>query len=909
MKLYPQLPIRAATVRTTCPYCGVGCGVSAGIDADGELAIAGDAAHPASQGRLCVKGSALGETVGLQGRLLAPMLRDGRALREAGWDEALAKVADGFSRIVAEHGPDAVALYVSGQLLTEDYYVANKFMKGYVGSANIDTNSRLCMSSAVAGHKRAFGEDLVPGAYEDFELADLVVLVGSNAAWCHPTLYQRLARAKEQRPQMQVVVIDPRRTATCDIADLHLAVKPGSDVWLFDGLLGYLAARAPDQAFVTAHTSGLADALAAAGEAGSLLDVAKACKLDPRQLLRFYELFAKTEKVVTAFTMGVNQSTSGADKVNAIINCHLVTGRIGKPGMGPFSLTGQPNAMGGREVGGLANMLAAHMELDHAGQRAALQDFWQAPRMAAQAGLKAVDLFRAIEEGKVKAVWIMATNPIVSLPDADQARRALEKCELVVASDIVLGTDTNAFADVLLPALGWGEKDGTVTNSERCISRQRAFLSAPGQARADWDIVCDVARRMGFSGFDFTAPHEIFDEHARLSSWRNGVAGQPRRMFDIGGLTGLTRGDYDALEPVQWPVRARGESTERLFADGRFAHADARARFVPTRVRAPAHLPDGDYPLVLNTGRVRDQWHTMTRTGRSPKLAEHMLEPTVDLHPQDALLCGVKEGELARVSSQWGAVVARVQHGGGIARGSVFMPIHWSAQTASDARVGAVVNPAVDPVSGEPEFKHTPVRVEPFGVNWYGFILSRGALPLDGAAHWTRIQGRDFIRYELAGRTKVFEAAGWGRGLLGVGLDDDEADWIELEDKSGGVYRAVHLVDGRIEACLFVSQRQDLPARAYLAGLFAKEELTPSERLGLLSGRAREAGEDPGPTVCSCFGVGRKTIEIAIRKNGCTDAAQVTACTKAGGNCGSCVPEIRAILAQTQAEARAEAAG
>jgi assimilatory nitrate reductase catalytic subunit len=886
------------TIRTTCPYCGVGCGVSAQVGKDGLLTIAGDAAHPASQGRLCVKGSALGETMGLQGRLLSPMLREpGGVLREASWDEALGKVADGFARIIEEHGPDAVALYVSGQLLTEDYYVANKFMKGYVGSANIDTNSRLCMSAAVAGHKRAFGEDIVPGCYEDFELADLVVLVGSNAAWCHPTLYQRLARAKQERPQMQVVVIDPRRTATCDLADLHLPLKPGSDVWLFNGLLGYLATQAPGRAFVDAHTRGLDDALAAAGEAGSLLDVAKACRLDPEQLLRFYELFAKTEKAVTAFTMGVNQSSSGADKVNAIINCHLVTGRIGRPGMGPFSLTGQPNAMGGREVGGLANMLAAHMELDNADQRAAVQAFWQSPRMADKPGLKAVDLFRAIEEGRIKAVWIMATNPLVSLPDAEQARRALAQCELVVASDIVLGTDTNTMAHVLLPALGWGEKDGTVTNSERCISRQRAFLSAPGMARADWAIICEVARRMGFSGFDFTAPHQIFDEHARLSAWRNGTDGEARRLFDIGGLAGMARGDYDALEPVQWPVPAPGIATARLFGGGRFAHADGRARFVPTHARAPANLPGGEYPLVLNTGRVRDQWHTMTRTGRSSTLATHIPEPYIDLHPQDALLCGVKEGELARVTSRWGAVVARVQHGGGIARGGVFMPIHWSGENASDARVGTVVNPAVDPVSGEPEFKHTPVRVEPFGVTWYGFILSRTELPLLDAVHWTRIQGRDFLRYELAGRSRVAEAAGWARRLLGVAEQDEEADWIELEDKSDGVFRAAHLVDGRLQACLFVSERQDLPARAYLASLFGRDRLEPAERLGLLSGRARVAGPDPGPTVCACFGVGRKTIEIAIHGQGCRDVGEVTACTKAGGNCGSCVPEIRSILA------------
>jgi assimilatory nitrate reductase catalytic subunit len=890
-----KLSIIPTTVKTTCPYCGVGCGVKAQVGQDGVVAIAGDEAHPASHGRLCVKGSALGETGGLQGRLLAPMLRENGQLREAGWDEALDKVADGFARIVAEHGPDAVALYVSGQLLTEDYYVANKFMKGFIGSANIDTNSRLCMSAAVAGHKRAFGEDLVPGCYEDFELADLVVLVGSNAAWCHPTLYQRIVRAKEARPGMKIVAIDPRRTATCDIADLHLPLKPGTDVWLFNGLLAYLAQHnMVDAGFVNGHTAGLADALDAAGQGGNLLAVAKTCRLDPQQLLAFYELFARTDKTVTAFTMGVNQSSSGADKVNSIINCHLATGRIGRPGMGPFSLTGQPNAMGGREAGGLANMLAAHMELDNPDQRALLQDFWQSPRMADKPGLKAVDLFRAIEDGTVKAVWIMATNPLVSLPDADQARRALAKCALVVASDIVLGTDTNAAAHVLLPALGWGEKDGTVTNSERCISRQRGFLSAPGAARPDWQIICGVAARMGFGGFAFAGPHAIFDEHARLSGLHNGSNGQRRRAFDIGGLAGMAPDAYDALEPVQWPVPMPGHATARLFGDGRFAHPDGRARFIATVARAPAHAPDGDYPLILNTGRVRDQWHTMTRTGRSETLAGHVPEPFIDMHPQDALLCGVKAGELARVSSRWGAVVARIQHGGGIARGSVFMPIHWSGQTASDARVGAVVNPAVDPVSGEPEFKHTPVQVAPFGVAWYGFILSRAALPLLEAAHWTRIQGKEFIRYELAGRTPVLDAAAWGRALLRV--EDEDADWIELDDRSGGVYRAAHLVDGRIDACLFVSARQDLPARAWLAGMFGKGMLDAADRIHLLSGRAKEAGADPGPIVCSCFGVGRKTIEIAIRRQGLTDAAQVTACVKAGGNCGSCVPEIRGML-------------
>ena len=633
-----DMTLLVQTVRTTCPYCGVGCGVTATVRPGSIPIIAGDKAHSASQGRLCVKGAALGETLDLDGRLLYPALRTNDGMRRASWDEALGSVASGFADIIAAHGPDAVALYVSGQLLTEDYYVANKFMKGYVGSANIDTNSRLCMSSSVAGHKRAFGEDLVPGCYEDFELADLIVLVGSNTAWCHPTLFQRILRAKEARPGLRIVAIDPRRTATCELADIHLPVKPGTDVWLFNGLLSYLARQGTlDAAFVAAHTEGFEQALAAADvDCSDPAQVARICRVDPDQLLAFYAAFAATEKTVTAWSQGVNQSSSGTDKVNVIINCHLLTGRIGKPGMGPFSLTGQPNAMGGREVGGLANMLAAHMDLDNPTHRDAVQTFWDAPRIAAKPGLKAVDLFRAVEEGTVKAVWIIATNPLVSLPDADQVRRALDKCELVVVSDIVGATDTTAYADVLLPALGWGEKDGTVTNSERCISRQRAFLPAPGEARADWWALCEVARRMGFAGFDYDGAHEIFDEHARLSGWRNDAAQAGRRMFDISGMTGLSRQAYDALEPVQWPVLDRTEGTRRLFADGRFAHANGRARFVATPPRLPVHAVDDDYPLALNTGRLRDQWHTMTRTGKSPRLANHTPEPFIDLHPNDA---------------------------------------------------------------------------------------------------------------------------------------------------------------------------------------------------------------------------------------------------------------------------------
>ncbi|GJJ02877.1 nitrate reductase [Duganella rhizosphaerae] len=896
-------------VRTTCAYCGVGCGVQATPKADGTIAIAGDKLHPANKGRLCVKGSALGETTGLEGRLLYPQVRDADGLRRVSWDAALDKVADGWRAIIAEHGPDAVALYVSGQLLTEDYYVANKLMKGYIGSANIDTNSRLCMSSAVAGYKRAFGEDLVPLCYDDLELADMVVLVGSNTAWCHPILFQRILKAKESRPEMKIVVIDPRRTATCELADLHLPVKAGTDVWLFNGLLSYLARiGAVDPAFVGHHTNGLDAALETANvDCSDPAAVAKICRIELPVLMEFYESFASTRKTITAFSMGVNQSSAGTDKVNAIINCHLIGGRIGKPGMGPFSITGQPNAMGGREVGGLANMLAAHMDLDRADHREVVQTFWDSPALAAKPGLKAVDLFQAIEAGKVKAVWVIATNPLVSMPDADQVRRALEKCELVVATDIMQNTDTNAYADVLLPALGWGEKDGTVTNSERRVSRQRAFLPAPGEALPDWKILSLFAQRMGFGGFDFYGPQGVFDEHARLSGFRNAIGDVPR-AFDMSGLSGLNQREYDELEPTQWPVRrtASGELQveARLFKDNVFAHADGKARFIATATRAPANAICEDFPLTLNTGRVRDQWHTMTRTGKSATLADHIAESFVDIHPQDALLHGVREGELARVSSAWGAMVARVQHGGGIPRGSVFIPIHWSGQTSSDARVGALVNPVVDPVSGEPEFKHTPVRIEQFRVNWHGFILSRTEMNLDSVAHWTRIQGREFARYELAGRNTIKDFGGWARELLGVA--DLDADWLEYEDRTAGVYRAVHVVNDRIEQCIFLSPRQDMPSRAWLASLFVKDLLSEIDRVGLLVGMPVEKGADTGPTVCSCFGVGRNTICNAIIEKDLKTVPEVTACLKAGGNCGSCVPEIKKILVQTRVEAEEE---
>ena len=890
--------------RTTCPYCGVGCGVlatrTAGGVHTGRTEIRGDPEHPANRGALCSKGAALGETVGLEGRLLRPRIRGS----DVPWSVALDEVARKFRAAIDQHGPDSVAFYVSGQILTEDYYVANKLMKGFIGSANIDTNSRLCMSSAVAAHKRAFGEDLVPITYEDLELSDLIVLVGSNAAWCHPVLYRRIIEAKARRPQTRLVVIDPRRTPTCDVADLHLPVRAGTDVMLFNGLLAHLAQRGRiDRDFVERHTSGARQTLLVAeNTAGDADAVARACGVSGEALRQFYEWFAATEQVITMFSQGVNQSSSGTDKANSIINAHLLTGRIGRHGMGPFSITGQPNAMGGREVGGLATTLAAHMDLENAAHRRIVRQFWQSPTVADRPGLKAVDLFEAVHRGQIKALWIMATNPLVSLPNANRAREALRRCEFVAVSDCVADTDTTALAHVLLPAAAWGEKSGSVTNSDRHISRQRSFMEPAGEARADWWIICQVAQRLGFvREFAFTAAAQIFDEHARLSAAHN----QGTRAFDIGGLAGLSEQAYDALEPIPWPVQpaigptVRPSGTRRLFGDGRFYHADGRARLVPTRPRTPRHALDREYPLLLNTGRIRDQWHTMTRSGLSPRLSSHLPEPFVDMHPADALGFGLGAGGLVRVETRWGHLVARLRLSGEVRRGSLFVPIHWNGTTASDARAGALVSPAVDPLSGEPEFKCTPARVEPFVVSWYGFALTRKQLKTEQLTWWVRGTAEQCWRYEIAGRRVPGNWPAWARALLGA---DEGQDWLDYADVAAGTYRAAYLRDEQLQTCLFISRRPQLPSRSWLSSLFKKERITPAERASLLAGLPADPAADAGALVCSCFGVGRNAIEEAIRA-GCADARALGKRLKAGTNCGSCVPELNRILAASTAEA------
>ncbi len=865
-----------AVTRTTCPYCGVGCGVLATRQVDGNLSITGDPDHPANFGRLCSKGLALGETFGVEQRLLKPRILG----NDVAWSEATAHVADKFSATIHEHGPESAAFYVSGQFLTEDYYVANKLMKGFIGSANIDTNSRLCMASAVAGHKRAFGADIVPCNYTDLEEADLVVLVGSNLAWCHPVLFQRLQAAREKNGS-KLVVIDPRRTMTAECADLHLQIRSGSDVSLFNGLLRNLYSRGEiDSRFIFARTNGLAETLVAAN-LHSDARVSADTGLTSSQLHSFYNLFATHPKTVTAFSMGVNQAVDGTDKVNAIINCHLLTGRIGKPGTGPFSITGQPNAMGGREVGGLANMLAAHMDISNPQHRDAVQGFWQSPRMASKPGLKAVDMFDAVLDGRIKALWIMATNPAVSMPNSTRIAEALKACPLVVVSDVTANTETARFAHVLLPAMGWGEKDGTVTNSERRVSRQRNIVPAPGEARADWRIICEVAQRMGFSGFDFKNPAGIFAEHAALTQ----VLNKGSRSLDLAALAAQ---DYDGLKPQQW-------GGGQPFANGQFETPDRKARFVATPTVAVNSAVTGTF--TLNTGRMRDQWHTMTRTGLVPKLFAHRAEPYLEICAGDAAKLQLGDADLATVRGEQGASVVRVMVTEAVAPGEVFQPMHWSSSFASAAKANSASVVVVDPVSGQPALKSASVAVSRFPASWYGYGVSLQPIKTEF----------DYWAIKPLANGQSFECAGLARpenwqNLLAdlIDLHDPAHDVSFVASGSNGC-RYVVTGNGALQFAFFASDKPVQASRHWLQQMLGSNVVA----LEILAGRPAAASADIGSIVCSCNMVGRSQISTAIGAMPGASLHMICEATRAGMGCGSCRPEIQKIINDTFAYAQA----
>ncbi|MCS0437410.1 nitrate reductase [Vibrio diabolicus] len=853
--------------KTTCPYCGVGCGIEISNNK-----IIGDALHPANSGSLCVKGVALAESLQMPSRLLYPKLRE----KEVSWQSVTDLIAQEIHQAKAEFGPDSVAMYVSGQLLTEDYYVANKLMKGYVGSANIDTNSRLCMSSAVAAHVRAFGEDVVPVNYDDIDNTELLIICGANTAWTHPVLFRRVQQARENNPNLKLVVIDPRETVTAQQADLHLPIKNDGDVSLFNGLLKFLIEQqCIDSEYINSHTDGF-DALAE--EVSDLrydvTNLTYSIGISEEKLTTFFQWFAQSPTAITLFCQGVNQAENGVDKGNAIINAHLATGKIAKSGCGPFSITGQPNAMGGREVGGLANQLAVHRAFD-ADSIKQVQAFWDSPEIATKPGLKAVELFEAVERGEIKVLWIMATNPVVSLPDNQMVKRALEACPFVIVSDITAESDVAKYADVLLPAAGWGEKQGMVTNSERRMSRQRQFQIPPGEVKPDWWAISQVGQALCTlektqNGFAFTSERAVFREYAAMTGMN---ADSPLKL-DLSQHANLTEQEYEEWVPTQW-------GGGRPFADGIYSHPDGKARFVVTS-ELPQRL-ERTKGWWLNTGRQRDQWHTMTRTGHIAHLAASELEPTVYMNTLSATQNRLKAGQLIKLfqpTSNTG-IYAKVAIDEGLGFQELFMSMHWAGRYGGESSVNAIINSAKDPISGQPAFKSSYVEVQDAAVKTYGMFIgtqfdsgkflysafqAESNLGIWRFAHDKRPKKQSFCRTEKSRRITIDIAQGW------LAVDYDLVGDVRI-----------------IRSVLVVSSEPIQTDYTNFTHLIGK----PMELSQLLT---ITQSQSSAKLVCSCFRVTDKQIHDAMEKQDCTSLTQLQNKLKCGTNCGSCVSQIKQML-------------
>jgi assimilatory nitrate reductase catalytic subunit len=861
----------------------VGCGVDIGVAGGKATSLVGSAAHPSNYGRLCVKGSNLLNTIDLTGRLLAPEI----AGEQVSWNKATDYVAKQFNDIIKKYGKDSVAFYVSGQLLTEDYYLANKLMKGYIGSGNIDTNSRLCMSSAVSAYKRAFGEDVVPCTYQDLEQTDLLLLTGSNAAWTHPVLYQRIERAKKINPAMKVVVIDPRKTATCELADNFIQLKPGTDGAFFNGLLHFLSEnQGVDTDYIAQHTDGFERALAQASN-WTIKKVAEFCQVSIDELTTVYQLFCSSEKAITFYSMGINQSSSGVDKCQSIINCHLASGKIGKAGSGPFSITGQPNAMGGREVGGLANQLAAHMDIDNPTHQDKVQRFWQSPTIAKKQGAKAIDLFDKLASGEIKAVWIMATNPLVSLPNRDKITAALKKCELVVVSDCVEKNDTLAFADVKLPATPWLEKNGTVTNSERRISRQRNAVLPAGQAKHDWQIIQEVATKMGFSGFDFDEVSDVFKEHAQLTQFEN----NGERLLDLSGLSQLTTKEYNELAPIQWPVNeSYPEGCARVYANGKFSTPSSKAQFIPVTPQLPMQRTSAEFPFVLNSGRLRDQWHTMTRTGKTSKLSKHTDKPYLYLHPKDAQELAVQNDDMLSISASTGQAIAHVRLDEKQRLGECFMPIHWNQSYASHGNVSDLYQSIVDPLSGQAESKQGAVALRKKVYKQYVSVHTTSSLSLS-TDFWVKSTTAYGDAYQVAVEESITDVLLWSQETTGL-----SGEWLTFTQENRSYI--VCLQAGKLVFLAYFSANWPEIEQAWLEHVFSEEKLEFATIQSLLLGIASDEFNQ-GKQVCSCYNVGEKTINNAIAQ-GCSSVDALGEKLQCGTKCGSCKPELASLISQYQ---------
>jgi assimilatory nitrate reductase catalytic subunit len=915
--------------RSTCPYCGVGCGVIIESEGGQITGVRGDPDHPANFGRLCTKGSTLHLTAAApithQARLLHPMRREQRGDRpvRVTWEQALGSATETFARIIREHGPDAVGFYISGQLLTEDYYVFNKLAKGLIGTNNVDTNSRLCMSSAVAGYKLTLGADAPPNCYDDVNHAQCIFIVGSNTAWAHPILFRRIEDAKAANPKMKIIFCDPRRTDTAEIADLYLPIQPGTDVMLFNGLLHIMLWEGwVRHDYIAAHTNGFDDLKATLRDCTPDL-VSQICGIPKADLFTAAKLFATSPATLSLYCQGLNQSSSGTAKNAALINLHLATAQIGKPGAGPFSLTGQPNAMGGREVGGLANLLSAHRDLANPAHRAEVAGLWGVPTVPEKPGKTAVEMFQAAADGEIKALWIACTNPAQSMPDQSTVRRALQRAELVVVQEAFSTTATCDYADLLLPATTWGEKTGTVTNSERRISRVRPAIAKPASTRHDWTIAVEFAHRLEKKlrpGLATLFPYSLSDEEAGVEAvWNEHRESTRGRDLDITGMS------YGLLEqaPLQWPMR-EGEPAgkSRLYEDGVFPTADGKARFANVAWQPVAEPRESRYPFSLTTGRLRDQWHGMSRTGTLGRLFGHVAEPAVEMNPQDMARKSLKDGDLVHVTSKRGSIVVPVRSSAELGMSQAFIAMHWGSEYLTGcsstgerlAGVNAITTSAYCPSSKQPELKHAAVKILKAELPWS--LLGVAWLPEEDALHAREELKRVMALFPFAscvpfGRERsgvLLRAAAHEappdelvariEGLLGLA----GTDTLRYVDRKRGQRRTMRLVrqgeEARLEGFVLAG---DTSAQAWIKTLL-QEEL-PAQAYGRLllvpGARAPVAVQSRGKQVCTCFNV--NDTAIADHLAGChgpdeARLASLQSALKCGTNCGSCVPELKRMV-------------
>jgi assimilatory nitrate reductase catalytic subunit len=924
--------------RSTCPYCGVGCGViieskisapnamvSKEFCVDEVIGVRGDPDHPANLGRLCSKGSTLHLTAQplryLQTRLMAPQLNKA----QVSWDISLDHCAEKFSEIIEKHGPDAVAFYVSGQLLTEDYYVFNKLAKGLIGTNNIDTNSRLCMSSAVAGYKQTLGADAPPCCYEDIDHAQCLFIAGSNTAYAHPVLFRRIEEARKRNPLLKVVVVDPRRTDTTAYADLHLPILPGTDVMLFNAMLHVTLWEGwAKRDFIDAHTLGFGALRESVRETTPTV-AAAICGVSQESIIEAARWFATSGSTLSLYCQGLNQSSSGTAKNAALINLHLVTQQIGRPGAGPFSLTGQPNAMGGREVGGLANLLSAHRDMGNAEHRAEIANFWGVPDVPSTPGKTAVELFNAINAGQVKAVWIACTNPAQSMPDLKTVHDALGRAEFVVVQEAYAHTETAKFAHVLLPASTWAEKDGTVTNSERCISRVNPATKPFGQARHDWLIATQFAQRLARLLSLRRKPNEItFNYENSESVWNEHRALTRGTNLDITGLS------YAALAvlPSQWPFpQGATKGKKRLYEDGVFPTATGKAQLIETPYKGVSEEVTARFPIQLNTGRLRDQWHAMSRTGTLGLLFGHVAEPMLDIANVDAQRRGFKAGDFAMVTSKRGKLVLRINPSDTLKSGQAFLAMHWGAAYLGGTvdgmpalGVNSLTNSSFDPISKQPELKAAAIRLDavalPFQLVVMGLLSDESLLNAQRALHPLLAQfdygscvpfcttdralaAQEGLLLRIASSSipsqeKIRELRQFLQNVFGIELEN----LIQYTDPRKGTLREVSLSGAELRYCLIIG---DLSSHEWLLALMKSRSDAASLGAMLLMAGAKvpQGFKVHGKTVCQCFGVSETQIlEHFKNSQGEPSLRSLQAQLLCGTQCGSCVPELNRMISE-----------